>query len=307
MQQLRYLEAAVRLGSFASASSACFVSQPALSVQIKNLEDELGMKLLKRLPRGVVATPAGEHVALVARRVLRELSQLSKEVRRRHLLPGPMLRLGVQPFIASEILPQVLRTLPKGMGRLTVRERPQLRLIDALLSDEVDVVVMAATERLPSGLEVRPLLTVNYGLFCPAKHPLTLKRRIMLSDLLKYEVVLFQDSTHIEQRLMERAVDANEELNVVFSGDHGISAFEMVSEGLGVGLLPMSFAPRAKRRRLKVLPIGDPKISLHVVAIYRDSSVLSPMAEFLFSNMAKQSEPIAVPRKAVKAKRLKGG
>lgn len=289
MQQLKYLEAAARIGSLAGAASVCFVSQPALSVQIKNLEDELGVKLLKRLPRGVEATPAGEHVAEVARRVLRELAQLGKEVRRRQLMPGPILRLGVQPFIASEILPRHVCNLPKGMGRLTVRERPQQRLLDALLSNEVDVVLMTATDRIPAGLSVRRLFTEQYGLLCPSKHPLANRKRIGLDDLLKYEVVLFQDSAHLEQRLMDLAHETDAMLNVVFSGDHGISAFEMVSEGLGVGVLPMSFAPRARRRRLRVIPINEPDLVLEVVAICREPAKLPPMADFIFSLLCNDS------------------
>lgn len=292
MQQLRYLEAAVRLGSFAAASSACFVSQPALSIQIKNLEDELGVKLLKRLPRGVEPTAAGEHVSQVARRVLRELSQLGKELRRRDLMPGPVLRLGVQPFIASEILPRMVRHLPKGLGRLSVRERAYPRLIDALLSEEVDLVVMAGAKRVPAGLVVRPLFVLHYGLFCSCKHPLASRKRVSLADLLKYEVVLFQDATHLEQRLMDRAAELDVGLNIVFSGDHGISAFEMVSEGLGVGLLPLSFAHRAKRRKLKVIPLSEPELALEVVALHKADTELSPMAEFFFSHLPKEAEPV---------------
>jgi len=285
MQQLRYLEAAVRLGSLAAASSACFVSQPALSVQIKNLEDELGVKLLKRLPRGVSATAAGEHVAQVARRVLRELAQLDKDVRRKNLSGLSVLRLGVQPFIASEILPSVVADLPKSFGRLRVLERPQGGLVDALIADEADLVVMARLPRIPTALAVRPLFSIPYAVFCQNDHPLAQKRRLQIADLLKHDLVVFQDSSRVEQLLLDHARRLDLDLSIAFSGDHGISAFEMISRGLGVGLLPLSFAHRAQRRRMKVLPLEDPELRLEIVALHRACAPLQQAGGVLLERL----------------------
>jgi LysR family hydrogen peroxide-inducible transcriptional activator len=285
MQQLRYLEAAIRLGSLAAASSACFVSQPALSVQIKNLEDELGVKLLRRLPRGVAPTPAGEHVAQVARRVLRELGQLEKDVRRRNLGSLSVFRLGVQTFIASEVLPDVLADLPKSLGRLMVLERPQSGLIDALVANEADLVLMAKIERIPSSIAVRPLFTVPYALFCPLSHPLAQKRQPKLADLLRYELVILQDSNRIEQLLLDQARRLDVDLRIAFSGEHGISAFEMISRGLGVGLLPLSFARRAQRRRLRVVSLDEPEMRIEIVAMHLASSPLTPAGERLLERL----------------------
>jgi DNA-binding transcriptional LysR family regulator len=141
--------------------------------------------------------------------------------------------------------------------------------VDALIADEADLVLMARLPRTPTMLAVRPLFTIPYAVFCPSDHLLAHKRRLRIAELLKHDLVVFQDSSRVEQLLLDHAHRLDLDLNIAFSGDHGISAFEMISRGLGIGLLPTSFAHRAQRRRMRVIPLEEPELRLQIVALHR--------------------------------------
>lgn len=285
MHQLKYFEAAVRLGSLVAAAAACHVSQPALSVQIRLLEEELGTKLLLRRARGVFPTSAGEQVARIARRVLTDLHELSNDVRRQNARPAATFRMGVQPFIATELLPHALSTLKPGHGRLILKELSQTRLIDAVLSDEVDAAVMTMPGRVPSCVEVIPLLDACYALFCPEQHPLALRRTVGLQDLLIHPLAVFKDSAEIERKLLTLAREKDLELQVCFTSDQAISVFELIAAGLGIGVLPSCFAARAHRRPVRMIPLRETDLTLSVVAIHKSNKPIPDLAKALFTHL----------------------
>ena len=131
LRQLEYLTALAELRSFHKAAAACHVSQPALSTQIKQLEEQLGLKLLERNQRMVLVTPAGEEIVRRAHLVLNGANDLIEAAQALTLPMSGTLRLGVIPTIAPYFLPKVL---PK------IRELfPDLRLL--LYEEKTDVLV----------------------------------------------------------------------------------------------------------------------------------------------------------------------
>lgn len=279
MHQLRYLEAAARCGSMMAAAASCHVSQPALSVQIKKLEDELGTPLLIRGARGTKLTPAGERTLIASRKILREVEQLQTDAKRRTFQQRPLLRVAVQPHIASELLPRLLggtfSTTGRGV-RLEFRERTPDRLVTSVRSGGSDLGLLDLAATPIGALESEELARIPYALFCRADHPLAERSNLKLAHLLDHAVLLFEHSPELAQRLHALADRKGRELNAPFSSEYAVTVFEFVASGAGVAMLPTSFAPRARRRHLAVRPVADYTEQTVVGAIWRPDSAPIP-------------------------------
>lgn len=155
LRQLRYLIALADEGHFSRAAAAANVSQPALSVQIRELEERLGAQLVERGGRRIDFTPAGRAVLARARRILKELGELQQAARWERGLGG-QLRLGVIPTVAPYLLPAALPLLRARNVQLDlgVREAPTHALVEELARGALDAVVIASP---PSSAELAGL------------------------------------------------------------------------------------------------------------------------------------------------------
>src|SRR3569833_2982203 len=145
MKQLRYLSALAQLGHFGKAAKDCAVSQPALSMQIQELEAELGVPLVERR-RGVVAlTDIGIEVARRAERVLAASRDLADFAQHRGRLLTGRMQLGVIPSIAPYVLPEILPVLQRRYPdlRVELRETQAHVLVEELHRGALDVVLLA--------------------------------------------------------------------------------------------------------------------------------------------------------------------
>lgn len=146
LRQLRYFKALAEAGHFGIAADRMHVSQPALSVQIKELEQTLGGRLVDRLPREVRLTPRGRAVLERADRILAEVAELETAARRGSI--GGAIRLGVIPTIAPYLLPTVLADLAEvDSFRLQVREAQTATLMTELLDGRLDALMIARPDR----------------------------------------------------------------------------------------------------------------------------------------------------------------
>lgn len=268
--QLRYFAAVVHRGSLTAAAADCHVSQPSLSTQIRNLETELGVKLLERKARGVVPTKAGERLLLTAQRLLTEVDDCKRDLRRRNFAGLPELRIGVQPFLAAVLLPKPLASLlgSSDSYSIVVRELSHHALADALAHRAIDLGLTTLAKPLGPRVETRELFSLRYGAFCPAGHPFARVRQPQLRDLLPHRLALFNDPANLVDRISHYGTEAGTPARVIFSSDQALTVFEMASAGLGVAVLPLLFRERARRRRMTVLPLQDRDLTFPVVAAW---------------------------------------
>src|SRR5262249_317279 len=170
LRQLRYFDALARHGHFGRAAEACAISQPALSMQIKEMEESLGGVLLERNARQVALTTFGEELAGRVRDILRAVHQLGDFGRaRRDLLPG-RLRVGMIPTIAPYLLPKVIGNLKRMHPQLDIRVREALtaKLIEELAEGRLDTAIVALPVSEPSLAEVA-LFAENFLLVRPGE------------------------------------------------------------------------------------------------------------------------------------------
>ncbi|MCY4181111.1 MAG: LysR family transcriptional regulator, partial [Litoreibacter sp.] len=145
IKQFRYFDALARAGHFGQAAEACAISQPALSVQIKELEAMLGAPLVERTARKVRLTTLGEEFLERARKVLNDVEEMSELARSS---VGPLkgaLRIGVIPTVAPYLLPDIIKTLSAQFPDLELAPRESITnsLIRDLLEARLDFVVAA--------------------------------------------------------------------------------------------------------------------------------------------------------------------
>src|SRR5512144_1369707 len=144
LRQLRYLAALARHRHFGRAAEDCAISQPALSMQVRELEREIGVELVERRPNEIALTDTGLEVAGRAEQILAATRDLIDFARHRDLLSGP-LKLGIIPTLAPYVLPRVLPRLQTNFPRvrLEVRETQTRLLLEELVRGELDCVMLA--------------------------------------------------------------------------------------------------------------------------------------------------------------------
>ncbi len=282
MHQLRYFEAVARCGSMMAAAASCHVSQPALSVQIRKLEEEIGTPLLVREARGVSLTPAGARTLASARRILRETEQLRVDARQRCFRDRPVVRIAVQSYVATELLPR-LKGMPSLAGdssvQLQFRERAPQAVVDSVASGGSDLGLLDLGGAVAGTLHTEPFAQIPYACFCRADHPFASRRAVRLSQLLGEPLLLFEHSPRLQERLQQLALERNHEFAPPFSSEQANTLFEFVAQGAGVSVLPASFAARARRRRVAMRPLADFAEKVVIGAVFNPGAPLSAAAQ----------------------------
>jgi LysR family hydrogen peroxide-inducible transcriptional activator len=156
LKQLRYFEALVRHGHFGRAADACAISQPAMSVQIRELEETLGTELFERGARQVRLTSFGEEFALRVRDILVSVDELGDLARVSQDRLTGRLRIGVIPTVAPYLLPTLVGNLTRLYEGLDIHVRETLtrKLIEELAGGRLDTAIVALPVSEPSMTEV---------------------------------------------------------------------------------------------------------------------------------------------------------
>lgn len=194
LRDLQYVVAVAHHGHFGKAAKACHVSQPALSGQIKKIEEYLGVTLFERSQRGIAITEVGQAVVLQARIVLEEAEKIFSAAKSTHEpLTGPF-RLGAIATLGPYLVPHVLGPLRKTFPKLELILREGLTegLLEELRAGQLDAVLAART--FPEeGLHVLPLFNEPFLVALPHDHPLGRKEIVKLTDLRAADMVLLED------------------------------------------------------------------------------------------------------------------
>ncbi len=238
LRQLRYFLALADHGSFNQAAQAAHVSQPALSVQIKELETSLNARLVERLPRGIRLTRVGQAVRDRALRIMAEVEDLEQTARWQEGLSG-RLQLGVIPTVAPYLLPLVLTRLRSSDISLDIRVREAKTedLLDALSHGQIDAAVVA----LPVEDDVfvaRAFATDRFVLAASKDRLAQIDTDRLKPDAIDPDQLLLLDEGHClaDQALDVCGLSARRQVDL---GAASLSTLcGLVGEGLGLTLLP---------------------------------------------------------------------
>ncbi|MFZ4808519.1 MAG: LysR substrate-binding domain-containing protein [Hyphomicrobiaceae bacterium] len=278
LKQLRYFDALARHCHFGRAAEACAISQPALSMQIKELEDALGGVLLERSARQARLTRFGEDVAHRVRDILRSVDELGDFARAsRDRLMG-RLRIGMIPTIAPYLLPTVIGHLGRLYPELDIHVRETLtpKLIHELVEGRLDTAIVALPVSEPSLTEVA-LFSENFLLVRPGEAKGT---PVPSSKALREMRLLLLEEGHCfrDQALSFCDLQSSPPREVLDASSLS-TLVQMVSAGIGVTLIPeMAVAVETRSASVSVARFKAPQPSRTVGMVWRK---ISPLARQL--------------------------
>jgi LysR family transcriptional regulator, hydrogen peroxide-inducible genes activator len=278
LTELRYIVALARERHFARAASACFVSQPTLSVAVKRLEDELGVMLFERGGGEVTVTPLGEQIVTQAQRVLEQAGTISELARSgKDPLSGP-LRLGAIYTIAPYLLPLLVRVLVKRAPQmpLILEEAYTHVLLERLRHGEIDAALIALPYSEP-GLAEIALYDEPFLVAVPARHAWAKTKQIDSAHL-KDETMLLLGAGHcLRDQVLEVCPDAArfsssaDGIRRTFEGTSLETIRQMVASGLGITVIPASAVPQNPQKNdlIAYRPLSAPVPLRRVVLVCR--------------------------------------
>lgn len=274
LKQLKYFDAVARSRHFGKAAEHCAVTQPALSMQIQELEKSLGVQLLERGRNGVMLTEGGKEIAQRAARVLADVRDIVDFARRQgNVLSGP-LGLGVIPSVAPYILPQLLPMFRDSFPDLDlhIRESQTQSLVSELVDGQLDVLLLALPVEHPD-IETMRLFDDRFLLAMAASHRMA-NRVKATPDLLEEDRLLLLEEGHCmrEQALAFCSLRRIENINT-FGASSLSTLVQMVANGLGMTLLPELAVPLEIRRGdIHLMRFADPEPQRVIGLAWRRSS-----------------------------------
>lgn len=245
LRDLKYLVAVAEQRHFGKAAEACFVSQPTLSTQIKKLEEELGVTLIERTNRQVMLTPVGARIVDKARRVLREVSELTDLAEEYRDPYGGDFHLGIIPTVAPYLLPKILGPIRKAFPNLRIRlTEGQTAVISELLRNgELDAVILALPLDEENVVAV-PLYREPFYFAASRDHPKAGKKTVSLDDLDDEQVLLLEDGHCLRDQALEVCKSHNAVENTNFRATSIETLRQMVAAGEGITLMPELAIPQ---------------------------------------------------------------
>jgi LysR family hydrogen peroxide-inducible transcriptional activator len=293
MRQLRYFDALARLGHFGRAAEDCAVSQPALSMQIRELEDILGAPLVERGARQVRLTELGEEFALRARDILTAVNELDDLVRAR---TGPLLgrlRIGVIPTVAPYLLPEVITALQARYPGLDLRPREAVtqKLLEDLSGARLDAAIVALPVSEP-GLVEMPLFEEEFVLVRPpqeADHPVP-----SAQGLREMRLLLLEEGHCFRDQALAFCAPPRSAPRDMMEGSSLSTLVQMVSAGIGVTLVPEMAVPvETRSARVALQRLARPRPSRQIGMIWRRSNPRGDQMRVLGELVREVAQPSA--------------
>ncbi len=238
IRDLKYLVALMDHRHFGKAADACFVSQPALSMQIKKLETHLGVQLLERTNKSVMLTAIGSELGGRARDVIRQVDEM-REIAKSAADPySGELRLGIFPTLAPYLLPHIMPALTKKFPRLSflLREEQTALLIDKLRRGEIDAALLALPTE--NGLTSVPLFSEDFFLAVPEAHRFAKKKFIDQKELKDEQLLLLEDGHCLREQALSFCYQLHAKENQNFRATSLETLRHMVAAEVGMTLIP---------------------------------------------------------------------
>ena len=303
LRQLECLVAVAEHLNFRKAAESCFITQPALSLQIQQLETLLGTRLFERDRRRVLVTPAGEALIPRARAALAEMDALVDAAR---VLRDPLagtLRLGVIPTVAPYALPAVIPTLRRKYPRLRLllQEEHTVRLVELTQNGRLDLCLLALEADL-GGLETRALYFDPFVLAVPAGHSLAARKLASETDLSDEEVLLLEDGHCLREQALSICRRGGARELDEFRATSLNTLVRMIAGGIGVTLLPAMAVPVEvhAQDRLALVPL-ERRTGRTIGFSWRASSprteTFEALAQLFLEHAPKSSTPVPRSRR----------
>ncbi|MCC8392788.1 LysR family transcriptional regulator [Paraburkholderia sp. MMS20-SJTR3] len=281
LRDIRAFIAVAQTGSFTRAATRLHLSQPALTVQIRRLEETVGLRLFDRNSRNVALTPTGRELLPVLQKSLHDMEHVLLDARALGEGASGTVRIACLPTFAASVLPELVQQLRKSVPRVGFDVRDVVAsMVNTLVRNEEADIGLTGGELNDSGLEVLHMSVDRLVAVLPKQHPLARRRRpLKLVDLAAEPLVLTAQGTSV-RAVVDRAFAAAQcAQRIACEPTYMMSAVAMARAGLGVTILPASAREVRAEPELVARPIDEPAFTRHIALIRKRGRTLPPVTE----------------------------
>jgi len=289
-RDLQYLVALSDHRHFGRAAEACFVSQPALSMQIKKLEETLGIKLLERNNKSLLLTEAGIAVTERARVIINQVSEMRDLAKLAKDPYSGELKIGIIPTLAPYLLPLIIPFLSKEFPKTSfyLIEEQTGNLIDKLKSGKLDAAFLALPV-METSFSTSLLFEEEFLLAVPNNHPFAKRKTITQNDLDKQNVLLLEEGHCMREQTLAvcHKMKATETQN--FRATSLETLRHMVAAGSGITLMPK--LAQQLNANISYIPFAAPKPVRSIGLCWRFSTAKNVLLEEMTTRIRKIMSP----------------
>ncbi|RRZ91055.1 LysR family transcriptional regulator [Erwinia sp. 198] len=289
LRQLRVFVAVAQQRSFSHAGQMIGLSQSAVSHSVKELESEMGIRLLDRTTREVMLTEAGVQLASRLERLLEELNTTLLDVRSYGQQRSGTVRIAASQTISAHLMPQCLAASQLHFPEIKImlRDRPQQWVLQSIRNAEVDFGIVIGPLQVED-LEDEAILEEPFLLLCRQDDPLAAEKKISW-QMLNRRLLVLQDYSSGSRVLIDEALRQQQvKVDIVQEIGHPATLYPMVEAGIGISILPALALPLPQGRPLLVRRI-TPEINRSIMLVRRKNRSLSPAAEAIWQEVRQQA------------------
>ena len=287
LRDLKYLVAVADLRSFVQAAEQCCISQPTLSIQIKKMEQSLGVQIFERSNKKVLATELGEQIISSARRVLLEIEQINELARNAQNPFAGNFRLGAFPTLSTYLFPDLVPIIKNALPevRLNLIEEKTDTLIAQLKQGKIDAALIA----LPIKEDVlvsEKLFDDEFKLAVAIDNPLAKKSIITKEDLVNQQLLLLDEGHCLRDQALQicQLNGAEEQQDVRATGLETLR--QMVRAGTGITFMP-NIAIHENESGIRYIPFAEPAPKRSIGLVWRKTSVRTELMQQLIEYVSK--------------------
>lgn len=286
IKQLRAFLAVAQSLSFAQACERLHLSQPALSLAIKNLEESLGGQLLVRTTRRVGLTPEGELLLPIARRLLADWDNTEELLRQHFTLQLGKVAIAAMPSFAGNLLPMALKAFRDRYPKVNVAVHDVIneQVLEMLRNRRVELGIAFEPEAL-DGLDFTPFYTDRFVAVVPAGCSLAELPELSWAQLLKERFITLQRPSAVRLLLEESIAAQHGKLQVAFESHQLVTVGRMVAQGLGVSAVPSLCIQQMQELGARCIALSAPQVERRVgllrLAGYELSSAAQALSDVL--------------------------
>jgi len=283
LKQVRAFVQVAVCGNYAEAAEQLHVSQPALSIAVRNLEQLIGGQLFSRSTRNVALTPEGQAFLPVARRLLHDWEEACTDLNNLFSLKRGKLTLAVMPAFASSYLPLLLKDFHSHHAdiAISVQDVVMESVMSAVVNSRAELGITFEADAL-EGLEFIPLFEDDFVVICTPEHPLAGENVVSWLQAQAFPFVMMNRGSSVRHWLDDACNQQNIVLNTVLEASQLVTIGQMVAADLGIAVVPALCKEQMQDRGLCCIPMKDSGLKRAVGLIKRLRGPLSAAAsEFL--------------------------
>lgn len=288
LRQLRAFCFVAQEQSMTRAAQKLFLTPSALSMLVRSLEEELGLRLFERTTRRVLLTDAGADFLPAAQRTLEQLDNTVRQLQATYLEQGESLRIATSPLLASSLMPGVIAAFRDDFPgvRLELFDVPVATVTETVKSGQADLGICTSVQDL-QGLKSELIFQDTLCVVCPEEHSLASSEGVEWVDLVEFPLILLRAGTGLRDLIEKPMQRWAGQLRPEYEVSNINTAIGLICAGLGVSVLPAYSLVQTGVQGVVARPLRNPQVTREVVALSDPARPLSNSAESFLKRFRK--------------------